>query len=498
MGETGVLEQEQQQVERLMRGWIVGAAPAPAMEQIPLSWRPLLQAQPAERQTLIALALCSQYQTLLFESQSSVPLQSVPDLPELSLPSLAYNLRPLFRRLLATLNKQGGLGPGPLLQLLLQRGVCAHPADWLPSPQEERLPKIYWPWSRWVAHQQALGDESDEPLNAENWDAFYPAERLMQLRGMRLTDPDGARALIKECAAREPADKRLRIIEVLATNLSQDDSEYLLSLINNRSQKISRLACQFLARLGIAVSGENEEQVRSIAQELAAGYEVKQAGLLRRHTQIVPRSLKSKKQRAIRTESLQKVLFQALAGALQIEESVLAAGWQFSANRDGDNHAFVLNALNTLPENLLETLLENALSQIDSSDQMLSLIQLFIPRLDTASSSRLMYRLLTRKGIGFSFTDCLAYSDQPLSELDWGELTKTRAWQQLLSLIKEHQTNENVYVEHGKLPGELTALGLMLPQMLAQQALGTLTEKGMMQADPALDALKLNAQLSPQ
>jgi hypothetical protein len=493
-----MLEQEQQQVERLLHGWIIGGAPPPAMEQIPSSWQPLLQEVPPERQTLIALALCSHYQTLLFESQSSVALQRVPDLPELALPPLADNLRPLFRRLLATLNKQGGLGPGPLLQLLLQRGVCAHPADWLPSPQEEGLPKIYWPWSRWVVHQQALGDECDESLNAENWDEFYPAERLMQLREMRLTNPDAARALIKDCADREPADKRLRIIEVLGSNLSEADGEYLLSLINNRSQKISRLACLFLARLGIAVSGENEEQDRSIAQELAAGYEVKQTGLLRRRTQIVPRSLKSKKQQAIRSELLQKVLFQALAGALQIEESALAAGWQFCANRDGDNHAFVLNALYTLPENLLETLLENALSQIDSSDQMLSLIQLFIPRLDRASSSRLMYRLLARKGIGFSFTECLAYSDQPLSELDWVELTKTSAWQQLLSLIKEHQTEENLYVEHNQLVGELTALGLVLPQMLAQKALGALTEKGVMQAEPALEALKLNAQLSPQ
>lgn len=493
-----MLEQEQQQVERLLRGWIVGGAPAPTLDQLPSSWQPLLQEAPPERQTLLALALCSQYQTLLFESQSSAELQTFPDLPELALPPLADNLRPLFRRLLAALNKQGGIGPGPLLQLLLQRGVSAHPADWLPTPQDEGLPKIYWPWSRWVAHQNTSSDEDDEPLSAENWDEFFPAERLMQLREMRLTDPDGARALIEQCADREPADKRLRIIEVLATNLSEADGEYLQSLTNNRSQKISRLACQFLARQGIAVNGENDEQDSSIAKELADGFEVKQAGLLRKRTQIIPLKLKSKKQQAIRSELLQKVLFQELAEALQVEESVLAAGWQFSANRDGDNHAFVLSALGTLPENLLQTLLENALSQIDSSDQMLSLIQLFIPRLDTASCSRLMYHLLTQKSAGFSFTDCLAYSDQPLSELDWGGLVKTPAWKQLLSLLKEHHTEEQSYVEHFQLLGELNALGLMLPRALAKQALDTLTEKGLMQADPALDALKLNAQLNHQ
>lgn len=503
MGALDLLEakqsdQEQLLVECLLRGWIVGAAPALTMAHLPPSWRPLVQEVPPERQTLMTLALCSQYQCLLFESQSSVALQATPDLPDLSLPPLQESLRPLFRRLLEALNRQGGFGPGPLLQLLLQRGLSAHPADWLPSAQDEGLPKVYWPWSRWVAQQQSVKDEeSGEELNAENWDTFYPAERLMQLRGMRLTDSHGARALIQACADKEPADKRLRIIELLATNLSEADADYLQSLLENRSKKIGRLASQLLARLGIGVGGKGDEHDGSLARDLAEGFEVKK-GLLRKKVQIIPRALKNNKQKAMRSELLQKVTLQELAEALHIEDGVLAAGWQFSANRDGDNHAFVLNALNTLPENHLQTLLENALSQIDSSEDMLSLIGLFIPRLDSASSSQLMYRLLSRKGIGFSFSDCLAYSDQPLTELDWERLTKIPAWRRLLSLIKEERKQQQGYVDHDELHAELNALGLMLPQALAQRTLKILTESGLMQADSILDALKLNAQLNPQ
>jgi hypothetical protein len=503
MGAADLLEsnqpdQEQQQVERLLRGWIVGGASAPAMAHFPPSWQPLMQEIPPERQTLMALALYSQYQSLLLASHNRVALQATPDLPDLSLPPLTEPLRPLFRRLLAALNRPGGVGPAPLLQLLLQRGLSAHPADWLPSAQDEGLPKVYWPWSRWVALQQSVrAADTGEELNVENWDAFYPAERLMQLRGMRLTDPDGARALIQACADQEPADKRLRIMELLTINLSAADADYLLSLVDNRSKKIARLASQLLARLGMAVAEDEAEQDGSYARNLAEGFEVKK-GLMRRKVQITPRPLKNKKQKAIRSELLQKVQFQALAEALQIEEAMLAAGWQFSANRDGDNHAFVLNALNTLPENLLQTLLDNALSQIDSSEDMLALIALFIPRLDSASSSQLMYRLLNHQGIGFSFSDCLAYSDQPLSELDWDRLTKTSAWRQLLSSIKDERNEEQGYVEHDELQAELNALGLMLPQSLAQQTLKTLTENGLMQADPILDALKLNAHLNSQ
>jgi hypothetical protein len=487
---------EQELIERLERGWIVGGAPTPSLQQLPALWQPLMQQIPSERHTLVALALSSQYQTLMVTSQSNQALQSLPDLPQLSMPPLADPIRPLFRRLLETVNKQGGAGPAPLMQLLLQRGLTAHPADWLPSAQDEGLPKIYWPWSRWVANQQSACDvEGEETLNEENWTSFYPAERLMQLRGMRLTDADGARKLIQACADKEPADKRLRIIELLASNLTEADVEYLQSLLNNRSKKIARLASQLLARLGKAVGLEGDEEA-SLAQELAEGFEVKK-GLLRRKVQITPRSLKSKKQKAIRSELLQKVQFQELAKALQIDETSLAAGWQFSANRDADNHAFLLNALNTLPENLLQILLENALSQIDSSDEMLSLISLFIPRLDNVGNSQLMYRLLSRKGISFSFNDCMAYSDQPLTELDWQSLTKTPAWGRLLTLVKDDRKQEQGYVNHYELQTELIALGLMLPQDLAQQALKILTEKsGLMQADPALDALKLNAQLN--
>jgi hypothetical protein len=346
-----------------------------------------------------------------------------------------------------------------------------------------------------VANQKSASVEgADEFLNEENWDTFYPAERLMQLRRMRLTDPDGARALIQACVDKESADKRLRIIELLASNLTEADVEYLQSLLENRSKKIAHLASQLLARLGQTVSLESDEE-GALAQELAEGFEVKK-GLLRRKVQITPRSLKRKKQKAIRSELLQKVPFQALAEALQIDETSLAAGWQFSANRDADNHGFLLNALNTLPENLLQTLLENALSQMDSSDEMLSLIRLFIPRLDEASNSQLMYRLLSRKGISFSFNDCMAYSDQPLTELDWQGLTKTPAWRRLLTLIKDDRMQEQGYVSHTELHAELVALGLMLPQSLAQQTLKILTESGLMQADPVLDALKLNTQLN--
>lgn len=493
--------EEQQLIEQLQRRWMVGSKDPLSEEQLPRDWRPLLQDQSAERKSLLALAILSQHQALLLTPEADSDLKAKPDLPALDLPSIHSHLRPLFRRNLDNIKKLSGIELRHLLQLLLQRNCTAHPADWLPSPKDEDSPSVYWPWCRWVSSELAGGDDaSTESLTTENWDSFYPAQRLSILRELRHQDRHAARELIYACVHRETAEKRLKIIETLAINLSQDDGEFLQSLTQDRSQKISSLASQYLARLGLGQplttgTGAAGEDSAAQAKELAEGYELKKVGLIRARYKLVPRKLKSKKQQAVRSELLQNVSFREFASALGMEEHSLAANWQFTENRDHDNQCFIISAANTMPDEHMAVLLESLLAQIESSNAMLSHVKLLLPRLHEHNRAALMRELLNNKAVDFDFVDGLAFIDAPLASLSWKEFSKTRAWKKLTETLHEEVANKG-YVDNHHAVKELIALGLLLPADIADAGLQAIVALGVLRADPALDSLKLNIELT--
>ena len=359
-------EEIQAKIEQLECRWMIGSGEQQLTHDlIPLQWQPLLGDLDGERQALLALAIYSQHQAMLFEPEAATGLSAKPDLPDLNIPCLPPGIRACFRRVLAGIKQQSEIKITHLLQLLFQRGFSAHPADWLPSPKDDDLPAVYWSWCSWVSNELSIAEE-DVELTAQTWNDFYPAERLRMLRIMRLKEPLAARELIQACALQESAEKRLKIIGILATNLSQEDSAFLQSLTKNRSQKVALLATQYLARLGIGQQEIAGEDMADPAQDLGETFELKKAGLLNKGYRLLPVKLKSKKQQAIRSELLQTTPLLEFAKALHIETERLLASWQFSNNRDYDNQSFLANAINTVPDNLIHVLLKNILRQLNT------------------------------------------------------------------------------------------------------------------------------------
>lgn len=483
------VEQDVVLLEALETRWMMGQNGSFSANELPEQWRCLIERLPGERQDLAVLALWSQQNSFLFVPKPARELTAKPPLPAINYPVLEDDLRPLFKRSLVAIKKQFGIGQGHLLQLLLLRNRIAHPADWLPDSQTDDLPDIYWPWCRWVASE--LNSRSpEEELCENNWDDYFPAERLARLREMRMREPQRALALIQACAGREPAEKRLKIIEILAIGLSDADAEFLQTLTNDRSQKISQLVIQFLARLGVNNPRQDEDNT---ASELAAGFEIKKSGLLKKTRYLVPLQLKSNKQKSIRSELLLSVPVQDFASALQVDLVDLLQIWQFSANRDHDNFNFVSNAMSTLSDNHLQLLLANLLGSKTEELNILPLVRLLVPRLNPGQRAELMHKLLRQSNVNFSFSDCLVFIDEPMSEFDWAALTRTRAWGELNKSLQKDAGKG--YLDDYNSVKELMALGLLLPRVLARQLLETIVGMGISQADPVLDTIKLNIQL---
>lgn len=490
-------------IENLYKRWLLGGSGAKLTDHcIPQSWHAVLdgdtdaQGDTQQRRRRQALILSAQQQAWLLRKQAPDALYERERLPCLSLPSLDETLRPVFRRCLEHVQALHGQSLRHLLNLMATRGVTAHPVDWLPRASDD-VPAIYWPWSRWVSHQSGMGIEAhaNDPITEVNWDDFYPAQRVARLKAMRLQDADVARDVIASCMGREPADKRFNIIEALAINLSQNDHAFLASLSSDRSKKIQQLARQFLMRLGVTVDSHDNAQHAERAGELAEWLLVKKTGVINQCHHIKPARLKSKKQQALRSEWIEQIPLKALSDALSLPLETLVSGWQFSAHRNHDNHCFVTNAAQHLPDALIEKLLASLLTQMPKHPESPELIQLLLPRLDHDVRVELMLTLLNSTQSHFSFHDCLHFIDAPLATLDWTLLKKTTVWKGLISALREQINDEANHRQVHSNTHELAALGLLIPKECAEQVHRALLEIGMMPVDPALDLIKFNLQL---
>lgn len=88
-----------------------------------------------------------------------------------------------------------------------------------------------------------------DPADARPWDEGPLVERSRWLRARRLTDPDGARALLADGFTREPAASRAELLAALAVNLGPADQDLLLAAVGDRSQAVVTVAIDLLTRL---------------------------------------------------------------------------------------------------------------------------------------------------------------------------------------------------------------------------------------------------------
>ncbi len=486
------IQQELTLIDSLLKRWLVGGAINITADCIPHSWQLETSNLTQSELRRCALILASQQRHWLLSHEVPEQGNEQPLLPKLSLPCLSHTNRVLFCKSLALVQSHG-FSIKQLLNLLTNRGFCAHPSDWLPNKNDD-VPTEYWPWSLWVANQtQAHLASEIEALSCDNWPHYLPAQRVSMLTNMRLEKPQHALAIIEQCIGDEAAEKRVKIVETLAINLSEHDKPFLESMLQNRSQKVVAVAQKLLSRLNSHVNSSPSKDQIDMATELVDWLEVTSSGLIRKTTHIKPKQLKSKKQQALRSEWLEQVSLNALANALTIDLKTLISGWQFDQFREYDNLSFIENLTQTLPDDYVHILLSSLLS--DAVTPCFRFIECVLPRLDQPQREELMIKLLNDEKAQLSFSDCLTFIEQPNTRLDWQQIKTSAAWQVLLSDIKDQLTDAS-YIESYHSTRGLVALGLCVDANCAQQILNALIEIGAMNTDPILDTIKLNIQLS--
>lgn len=446
--------------------WTVGGSAVPIA---PAAWREALGADTGEAE-LRLLALSGQFLGTLAVVEPSGDVQPLADIPTLAQPPLPDPLRPRARRLLLQLREPAARRN--LLDFLDARGWTLHPGDWLPRPAED-VPQVYAAWQDWAS---AAGASSQlaEVLTAENWDHFGPAARLAAFTALRRLDPAAASVLLGEKIAGETPDHRVRLLEALASKLSDADRPLLESLAGDRAPRVKALAASLMARLGRGGAGGED------AAELAGFFPLQTKGLLRRTRVIVPQPLKLPAQRQRRSVLFETLSFEAFARAIEMSPEELIEAWQWGS--DGLADLLVVAMAERSASDTIVAAITEALTTGDTSDP--DLLAPLLSRLPPAQRREAALRVLRAKGASFAMALTIAGGN---GEID--EAMRTPAGAALLGAVRAEDARAG---DHAP---ELLALGLLASQAGARQALDQLAAAGLIASDPRLDMLRLNAGL---
>lgn len=447
-----------------MGGQAAGLAPAP--------WKDAVDCADSSESELRLLALTGQYLGLCVSPTPASALAAVLDIPQLTLPLLPHAYRSLARRCLKVLKESNG--QRDLLYLLAARGYAIHPADWMPSRNDDAVPDVYAPWRDWAAQQaetSAQTQNSHDELTEENWSDWWPAARRLALSQIRSRDPARATALLAAKAAGEGAEVRLRLVECLLSGLSDADIPYLESLSSDRAPKIKALAASLLARLGRG-AGTSED-----ALELASFFQVQTRGLLRRTRVLAIRPTKTPAQRSRRNGLFEQVDFESFARALGVSAMDLVTLWQFGNDARTDQ-SFALSAEQSASAQIIDALFARLMAEPSINMPVILTLR---PRLSDAQRSAFTHRLLTANGASFGNALSIIGAGANLDGL-----IDTQSGKALTSAaLGESQTAH-----------EIRALALIASQAAAGAAQDRLISAGLTASDPRLDLLRLNAALN--
>ena len=420
---------------------------------------------------------------MLFRTTPSTPLEPRPLLPALALPVMAERLRPVFRRILAT--KNGAAPLRQLIDLVTARGYGVHPADWLPSSGDDWVPDVYAPWLDWVrAESKAVAEAGG--LTVENYSRRAWAERRVALARLRQTDPAAALSIIAAKAAAEPAERRLRLVEVLETRLSEADASFLEGLANDRSERVQATARTFLARLGRISDGGD------LAAELAEMVALGKVGLVNRRSRLVIKQVKTAAQNTRRAELFQLVSVAALARALDVSELQFVETPP-EGSPDGIV-AFAQMVATTGSDAMLRALLHVTLADAASPAGVLYALA---PRLSAEERRALLPQVMLRDGDDLETT--LDIAGRELGATPIAPLLASPTYTALSRLL------DSLNVEDPHRTAKNTALGTMLNRIAllldapgAADLIARLGIWGLSPADPKLDLLHLNAALTTE
>ncbi|QDU61420.1 hypothetical protein Pan216_22760 [Planctomycetes bacterium Pan216] len=121
-----------------------------------------------------------------------------------------------------------------------------------------------WAWLLNESTARASEDADDEETK-RLWDEGSPAARRTLLARVRRNDPAKARTWLEEGIAKEKADQRVALLEVLHVGLSDEDLPFLQSLANDRSSNVRAKLLSLLVRLP---SSELSQRMRQRATEI--------------------------------------------------------------------------------------------------------------------------------------------------------------------------------------------------------------------------------------
>lgn len=446
--------------------------------------------------TLAQIALLSQFDEMMINQAPNSPLTHTPPLPILNKPALPSHLQRLAGQVLA---HNQLVYVVRTLMMIDERGYSVPPTVWLPPKFmlskldgnqnyheyfEGELPSDYLSWCAWVDgyHNQVVPD--DEILTADNWEQWYPSNRLRLLKELRRTNPKFALDLIAQFAPKEPAEKRLDLVAVLAVGLSDDDKEFLESLLKDRSQKVKDEAKRLLARLG--VHGEQD----GLADELFDELEFGTSG-------IAFKSTKNNKQRETRYDNLQKVNLFDLAKKFNLSLKEFFLAWDFHHHT---KHHVYGSYNQMLSERVIGLLSDDELEDI--ADDLIKIVfkenHLYYWGLVRARLPLSIRQEFAHKNFlkGKDFAYLIGISPNTF-DMGFNALQATTSYKRLAHNIKQWQEKDGGYINTGSLGEQISALGLMVNQSTAKDCLNALYELGVDKTDPALQTLTLNALLEP-
>lgn len=464
----------------LKTSWMTGGS---AAGSAPSAWRDVVAGATAAEAELRLVAIAGQALQMGYRPSPPSGLQPRKDLPQLALDLIPDAVRPLFRRAMKQADGQG-LQRG-VLALLAARGHAAHPADWLPASGADTVPDIYAPWQDWVSAADQTAEQVLDELTEDTWELFYPAERRMTLKAIRLVSPERARDLLAAKAGDEPAERRVSLIEIMAVNLTEADAEYLESLAADRSGKVRALAAGYLARLGRTAAGDAD-------QELADFIKSGRSGLLRRQTVYVPNKLKSPAQHARRHEVFEQSSLEGLASALGASPGDVAAHWTFGADETADRD-FVALAVRTASDEVMIVLQQRLLDNRNAAADFLGLVSTRL-----GSDQRRASALAAMTSHHDPLLTALACAGDDLGWVPAAAIFGTAALKSLQRDIRAASKDEGgakgAALERS-IDNCLFQLGLMASSEAARALIDDLSSSGLLAADLRFDTLRLNANL---
>jgi hypothetical protein len=463
---------------RVRSAWMAGRS---ALEHCPAEWR---DAVAGKRGEAALAALTAHATSVLFRTAPSAPVEPRPLLPTLALPVMAEALRPRFRRILSA--KSALPIERPLIDLVAARGYSVHPADWLPSPGDDWVPDIYAPWLDWVrAETRTKGEQS--ALAVENYERWAWAERQVALAHLRNADPAAALSIIAAKAASEPAERRLRLLEILETKLSEADVPFLESLANDRSERVRAITQAYLARLG------RSSDTGDLAAELAEMVTIGKVGLINRRSRLVIRPLKTPAQTARRHELFRLVSAAALARALGTSELQLMEAPP-DGNADGIE-GFAQMVAATGSDAALHALFNIMLADAASP---VSPLRVLAPRLSTNERQALMPQIMARDTQDLQTT--LTITGRDLGAVPVSALLAAPAYaalSELLGKVGDGADGQRAHI-NSALAVMLNRVALLLDAPGAADMAARVTQQGLSPADPKLELLRLNAALTTE